>query len=209
MKNATRMVISSMGVLMALSGFEHGLGEALQGNNPTGGMFIRSWPDSDFLRVLAGEPALTLIPNLLISGIVTMAVSLAILVWVTLFIHQRRGALVLVGLSVVLLLVGGGFGPPLLGFVLSAGASQINAPFSDENGQAPGGVQNFLGRAWLWVWAVCLILWLSLLVGIPILSMLLSLDSAEVVFPVVLCAFAFIGLAIFSARAHDGGYRHA
>ncbi|HXF60171.1 MAG TPA: hypothetical protein VNK95_01060 [Caldilineaceae bacterium] len=102
-----------MGVLAGLAGIEHGIGEILQGNIAPNGLVIESWPGSALFRVVAGEPAMTLIPNLLISGVVACLVSALILIWTTLFVQRKNGGLVLILLSLVLLLVGGGFGPPL------------------------------------------------------------------------------------------------
>jgi hypothetical protein len=50
----------------------------------------------------------------LASGILSILVSLVFLVWAVAFPYRKHSGLVLVLLSIVLLLVGGGFGPPLL-----------------------------------------------------------------------------------------------
>ena len=69
MKNATRVTVSTFGVLAGIAGIEHGIGELLQGNVAPNGLVIESWAGSELFRILAGEPAMTLIPNLLASGI--------------------------------------------------------------------------------------------------------------------------------------------
>lgn len=66
---------------------------------------------------------MTLVPNLLASGLLTILVSLGLILWSVLFPHRRGSGPVLLGLSVLLLLVGGGFGPPLLGSILAAFAT--------------------------------------------------------------------------------------
>jgi hypothetical protein len=68
--------------------------------------------------VLAGEPALTVVPNLAFSGILAVLMSLLVAAWASVAVRRRHGGLVLVGLCGVLLVVRGGFGPPLLGAVL-------------------------------------------------------------------------------------------
>lgn len=128
MANATRATVSTFGTLAGLAGIEHGIGEALQGNKVPAGVVIASWPDAAPFRILAGEPAMTVVPNLLATGILTILVSLVFLAWAALFIERKHGGSVLVLRSVALLLVGGGFGPPLLGILLGAAATGINAP---------------------------------------------------------------------------------
>jgi hypothetical protein len=61
--DATRIVASVFGVLAGLAGIEHGVGEMLQGSVQSTGFAIESWPQSAALEVLAGEPAITIIPN--------------------------------------------------------------------------------------------------------------------------------------------------
>ncbi len=70
MKSATRAFASTFGAIMALAGIEHGIGEVLQGNTTPSGVMIQSWPNSAFFRSVAGEPAMTVIPNLLVRTFV-------------------------------------------------------------------------------------------------------------------------------------------
>src|SRR6266498_2748870 len=118
MRNATKVTVATFGALAGLAGLEHGIGETLQGNRAPDGMLIVSWPGSAFFRIVAGEPAMTIVPNMLVTGILAILVSLAFLMWVTMFVQRKHGGLVLILLSLVMLLVGGGFGPPLLGIIL-------------------------------------------------------------------------------------------
>jgi len=61
MRNATRVTVSIIGAIVGLMGIEHGIGEALQGNIAPSGLVISSWPGSEFFRILAGEPAMTVV----------------------------------------------------------------------------------------------------------------------------------------------------
>ena len=54
------------------------------------------------------EEVFTIIPNFLITGLLSMAVSLCIIVWSIAFVHRRNGPLVLLVLFILLFLVGGG-----------------------------------------------------------------------------------------------------
>jgi hypothetical protein len=76
MRSATRATVSTFGALAGLAGIEHGIGEMLQGNKAPDGMMILSWPGSALFRILAGEPAMTIIPNFLVSGILAVLSSL-------------------------------------------------------------------------------------------------------------------------------------
>ena len=51
----------------------------LQGNVAPEGIMILSWPDSEVFAILAGEPAMTIVPNLLITGI--LAILFSLLFW--------------------------------------------------------------------------------------------------------------------------------
>jgi hypothetical protein len=110
-RNATRVTVSTFGALAGLAGIEHGVGEVLQGSVDPGGVMILSWPDSELFRSLAGEPAMTIIPNVLATGILAILVSMTFLVWATMFAQRRGGGLILLVLSALMLLAGGGFGP--------------------------------------------------------------------------------------------------
>lgn len=75
---ATHTVVGVFGVLAALAGVEHGVGEIAEGPVRPEGMVIRSWPEHPAFDVLDGEPAMTLVPDLLVSGVVTVLVSVAL-----------------------------------------------------------------------------------------------------------------------------------
>lgn len=110
MNHATRTNVATIGVIFGLGGMTHGLAEALQGNTPTGGLFINAIAaGSEWTRWNAGgEAAFTLIPNFLLTGILAMLVGLAIIVWSLGFVHRRYGPPVYLLLFVPLFLVGGG-----------------------------------------------------------------------------------------------------
>jgi hypothetical protein len=65
-------------------------------------------------------PAMTVIPNFLVTGVVAIIFALIILVWAAAFVQRKNGGVVLILLSIVLLLVGGGFLPPALGIIAGA-----------------------------------------------------------------------------------------
>ena len=60
---------------------------------------------------------MTLVQNFLITGIFAILVSLVVIAWSAMFIQRKNGGLTLILLSILMLLVGGGFIPPLFGII--------------------------------------------------------------------------------------------
>jgi len=108
----TRIAASALGIFAGLGGASHGPGEMLQGNIAPNGLVIEAWPE---LTALAGEPAMTIIPSFLVTGILTIIFGLIVAVWAAKFVHRKNGGLVLILLSIIMLLVGGGLFPPIFG----------------------------------------------------------------------------------------------
>lgn len=203
MHSATRAVTSAFGVLAALAGAEHGVGEILQGNVRAAGLMIQSWPGSPFFRIEAGEPAMTIVPNLLASGVLTILVSLVFLVWALGFAHRKHGGLALVGLSIVLLLVGGGFGPPLLGIIVGLTATRIGAPLTWLRTRLAPTIRRALSVSWPWAFAVCMGAWLMLVPGLPILNYTLGVEDPALVVALFFSAMGLLALTIVSGLARD------
>lgn len=188
-----------------MAGLEHGVGEIGQGDTAPDGLMLESWAGSELFEALAGEPAMTLAPTLLVAGILTALAAIVLLVWVTVFIEREHGALVLVALSTVLLLVGGGFGPPLLGIILSVAAGRMNA--SPPRHARPGSPRPLLSRVWPWSFGAGVIAWLSIFPGTVLAVALFgpaataAIEGALVI--LILAAFALLVLALVAASARD------
>jgi hypothetical protein len=197
------VVVSTFGALFGLGGIEHGIGEMLQGNVAPSGVMIESWPGSAFYRTLAGEPALTVVPNLLAAGMLTVLVSLLFLVWSTLFVTRRHGGLVMIGLAVVMLLVGGGIGPPLIGILLGAVATRIGTPLPWWRAHLPPGLRRVLARLWPWLYGAGLVCWLAVLPGIPLLDYAAGVDGTAALPALIFAAFSLLLLMIVAAFARD------
>ncbi len=112
MMNRLALCAAALGIFTGLGGASHGPGEMLQGNIAPQGLVIKAWPS---LTVLNGEPAMTIIPSFLLSGILTIIVGVFMAIWAGKFIEHRFGGIVLILLTILLLLVGGGLAPPLFG----------------------------------------------------------------------------------------------
>ena len=111
MNNATRTNVAVLGTIFGISGMSHGFFETLQGNVPTDGLFIfaigaaqKMWPHGD-------EPAFTLIPNFLLTGIAAMIVGLGpgmllpFAIAVSMSSAQSDAAVLAVSISVVLIML--------------------------------------------------------------------------------------------------------
>jgi hypothetical protein len=197
MRKATKTVATWLGVVGGLAGFEHGYFEVLQGNTPTPGLAFPSWGPPCVPEEIwhACEPAMSTLPNYLITGILAMLLSLALMVWAAWFVQRRHGGWVQMALSVLLLLFGGGFFPPLIGLIGGLAGTQINRLLSGQ----PGTLTRYAARLWPWS-LVIFVGWTlgqfpfgyffnDLLKGAMVISLLVILTS--------------LPLAIYTAYAHD------
>jgi hypothetical protein len=203
MRNATRAIVSTLGVIMGLGGIEHGVGEVLQGNTVPSGLMFPSWPDSAFFRIVSGEPAMSIVPNFLVTGILAILFSLVFTVWVTMFIHRRHGGLVLILLSIVMLLVGGGIFPPIIGILIGVISTRINAPLSWWRVHLPISLRHFLGKLWPWSFAVCVISWLLLFPGMSILNYFFGVSNPNLANINIFIALGSLLLTTFTGFAYD------
>lgn len=195
---ALRMVVGVFGLLAALAGMEHGLGEILQGPVAPDGRVFRSWPGNESFEVLDGEPAFTVLPDLLVSGVVTVAVAAVLGTWALAGIHRRRGPMVLIGLSLLLFAVGGGFGPPLLGIILGIGASRLAVP-----SRPPGPATRVTAKAWPWALGAGVAGYLGLVPGTLVMHAVMGAPPAAVVYGLMAMAFGGVLLALAGARASN------
>src|SRR3712207_3901742 len=88
--NTTIAVASMLGIFAGVGGASHGPGEILQGNMAPSEIIIEAWPA---LTLLAGEPAMTLIPSFSVSGIATVILGLAVTIWAATRIQSENGGL--------------------------------------------------------------------------------------------------------------------
>jgi hypothetical protein len=203
MKSATRVLISTFGAFVGLSGIEHGLGELLQGNVPPAGIFFPSWPDAAFFHVLAGEPAITLLPNLLITGILAIFFSTLYLICAVGFVHRKYGGLALIGLSVVMLPVGAGVFPPVLGLLIGLAATRLQGSLTWFKLHLSPGLRSALMKLWPWSFGACLLAWLGMLPGVPVLDYFFGINNPDLIFALLLGMFGFLFLTVISGVARD------
>lgn len=154
---AVRATSAVFGVYAGLLGTEHGYFEMLQGNVAPKGLKILAVSPSELPFPFGHEPAMTLVPSLLITGMLALVAGLAIIVWSAAFIQRRHGAIVLFLLSVLLLLVGGGFGPMSLLITACIGATRINKPLTWWRSHSPVALRRTLANLWPWFFAAALL----------------------------------------------------
>lgn len=203
MKNATKAFVSTFGAIMALAGIEHGIGEILQGNVAPEGIMILSWPGSEFFRIQAGEPAMTILPNLLITGILAVFFSLIFLFWTTLFVQRKNSGRVMLLLAIAMLLFGGGIFPPIFCVVISALATKINSSLPWWRAHLPVHFRIFLGKLWPLFFSMCVITWLFMLAGINSLDYFLGIQNDNLMYALMISAFGLFFLTMLTGFAHD------
>ena len=112
MRKATRISALVFGLTAGAAGIEHGIFEILQGNARPEDLMISSIgpPCVPELSWNQCEPAMTIIPSFLITGILAVILGLVVLAWSAFFLQRRHGGLILILLCSPLLLFGGGAG---------------------------------------------------------------------------------------------------
>jgi hypothetical protein len=156
MRKATRISATVLGLTAGVAGIEHGVFEILQGNTRPEGLMIASIgpPCVPELSWNQCEPAMTVIPSFLITGILAGILGVIVTVWSAFFVQKKRGGLGLMLLCVPLLLFGGGIFPPLIGVIAGALGTRIHKPLNPAGSRLSGGFLRFLDGLWPWALAI-------------------------------------------------------
>lgn len=159
---ATRVVVSTLGVLVGIGSIDHGALEMMQGNRPTPGLIVNALGSGYRWTVWThgGEGAFTLIPNFLATGFVATLIGVALIVWSLRFIHRQRGPTVFLLLSISSFLAGGGVAQLGLFTLAWAGATRIRARLRFWRWLLPRTLRRFLGGLWRWTLAAATTLFL-------------------------------------------------
>jgi hypothetical protein len=207
--NATRVTASTLGAIVGLAGMEHGFFEMLQGNATPNGLVIDAIGPAQKLWPGATEPALTIIPNFFSSGILAMTVGLLVTIWAVAFIQRKHGALILLLLSIMLFLVGGGSPPIFLGIIASAVATRINKPLTWWRAHLSVNVRGFLAKLWPWsIIVFVLLFWFAVGIAITGWPLLLFFDANATNTLPILTLLGYISdvimlLAVLAGFAYD------
>lgn len=146
---AVKITVATIGIIFGFGGISHGIFEAMQGNNPTGGLIIDAIGESHRMWIHGNEPAFTVIPNFLLTGIAAIVIGTAIIIWSAGYLHKKNASLVFLLLFILLFLVGGGIGQVIfftLGWIMSL---YIRRPLSVGRKIFSGNRFRFLSSLWL------------------------------------------------------------
>jgi hypothetical protein len=143
---ARHITAGVFGALAGVGTLTHGIGEMIQGNVPTPGLWFPSWTTGPIAEHLDGDPALGILPTMLASGIATTAASIALIgVSAATVVVRGRGRRWILPLAGVTLLTGGGGAPPVLAALAGlAGMRAWERPVSRLSTNA----RRRLARAW-------------------------------------------------------------
>ena len=198
MNRGLKSVSTWFGISAGLAGIGHGVFEMLQGNTATPGLLILSMgpPCVPEEAWNACEPAMTVLPNFFVSGVFSVLLGVAMMVWSIWFVQRKSGGVVQLLLSAALLLFGGGFFPPLIGIVAGIAGIKINKPLAGKRMTA---TRKLLAGIWPWP----LVLFLVWIWGqIPVGSLCNDFMQSIMGFGVIL-VLSLLPLSVFSAYAKD------
>jgi hypothetical protein len=148
--NATRIITTTIGVFFGLfSGVNHGFFEFLQGNTPTNGLLIHAIGEAQRFWLLGTEDAFTLIPNFMITGIASMVVGVAVIIWSIWFLPTKNGRTVFLGLFILSFLVGGGIGQVFFFIPAWAFATRMDKPLTWWRKILPHSTWRFFSKLWV------------------------------------------------------------
>ena len=179
-KNYSATLMATIfGILSGIGGFIHGIGEIIQGNVAPTGLVINSWTTGPISTNMGGEPAMTIIPNLLITGIMGVIVALIGIIWSIAFVKRKNGGFIMILIFIGMLLVGGGFGPPIMGILAGVAGLGIHSSYSWSRKHLPIETINIAGTVWPWIFSICVINGIFLVVGSVILVYLFGLNEPD------------------------------
>ena len=161
MNHSTRVIVAVIGIMLAISGLNHGIFEVLQGNTPTGGVGINAIGPDHIQWEWGGEGAFTLVPNFLLTGLLAILVSITVAVWSVGFIHKQNGANVFILLCVALFLVGGGAAQVVFFLPAWGVATRINKPLTWWQKVLPEKIRPALGKIWPFTLSISVISFLT------------------------------------------------
>ncbi|MGA2500734.1 MAG: hypothetical protein ABSH20_23600 [Tepidisphaeraceae bacterium] len=202
---ATRSVASALGIMVGVSGLDHGSFEILRGNAPMGSLIVQAIGPDQRMWIHGTEEAFTIAPNFLVAGILSVAVALAIIVWSIGYIGRPMGPTVFLALSAALFLVGGGVA--MLVFVLFcwAMARRIDRPVGWWRA-LPASLIDGLVTGWRGLIVLCAVLY-AFALEVAIAGVVPGVGDPEarlyICWTALLAMLASMVLAVAGAAAED------
>ena len=166
MNRATKAITSTIGVILGISGVDHGIFEILQGNQLTESLVVNAIGPNQIMWEHGGEGAFTILPTFLLTGILAILVGIAMIVWSVWYIDHKRGPLVFFMLNALLFLFGGGIAAPVLIYPAAGiAATLIHKPLTGWQKILPKRIRPVLAKLWPYTLTIGVI---SMLVGLYI-----------------------------------------
>lgn len=156
-KASNSILISTIVLIIyaVIIGFIHGVGEMLQAGSKSSSYLIYALDVADPDKVWhAGLPAFSLMPDFLISGIITVLISTIIVVFVYLLIESNYFKFLPL-LFILLFLFGGGFVPPFIG-ILSSTYYAIKRN-RNMNEKQTSFIRNLIAKLWIYLISVIIV----------------------------------------------------
>lgn len=206
------VTVSTMSVFLALAGLlNHGIFEIRQGNTPTNGFFVEAISKADRFWIYGTEGAFTIVPNFLVTGIIVVAISLAIIVFAIKYLYVPNGARILLTLFVLLTLFGGGIGHLVVSLPACIYATQIHKPLGWFEKNIPKNIRKYLSNLWLFFLITTCFAWLVVM-QLGIFGYVPGLNDPDtilsIVFVFLLATTVLLSFSILSAMAKDLQERH-
>lgn len=141
-------IVATLGVIFGIGGMSHGFFEVLQGNTATNGYVIDAIGETNKMWLHGNEPAFTIIPNFLITGIAAILVGVAVIIWSAGFMHKKHASLIFLSLFILLFLVGGGIAQVIFFTIGWALSTRIRKPLNWWRKILSAGMRRFLSKLW-------------------------------------------------------------
>jgi hypothetical protein len=204
--NATRVIATTIGVFFGLfSGVNHGIFEIMQGNTSTDGLVINAIGEAQQFWVEGHEPAFSVISNFMLTGILSVIVGLAIVIWSIWFLPTKHGRSVYLGLFILSFLVGGGIGQVFFFLPAWAFATRMGKPLTWWRKVLPRSIWPLLSSLWVVTLVLATVL-MSITLEIGIFGLFPGLvDSQSIQTAAMICMF---GSAILYVVSFIAGFGH-
>jgi hypothetical protein len=176
----------------------------MQGNTPTNGFMINAIGEAQRFWIEGHEPALSIIPNFLLTGILSVIVGLAIVIWSLWFLPTKYGRSVYLGLFMLSFLLGGGIGQVFFFVPAWVFATRMGKPLSWWRKILPRDTWRFLSRLWFVTLVLATVL-MSIALEIGILGIFPGItDPASIQNMAMICMFSSAVLYVISFIAGFG-----
>ena len=203
--NATKLITSILGTTLAIAAFHHGFFEFLQGNKVTDGVLIQAIGEQQRFWVYGTEEAITIIPNYLFSGLLTMVISIFAAIWSIGFIGRKNGSLVFLLAFIALTLVGGGLGHIVFFLPVYGYSTRINKKLIFWSKVFPKNARRIIGNIWPFFVGIASVAFIIAL-EISIFGYFPGIEDPDAIFTI---CWSFLGLSLILIQAsYISGYAY-